>query len=114
MSDAPKQRKTTALDAAKADHIDKIKTFKYADEVFVISRKPNALLLSELSGTEADGGAEALALLSEFFETVLGATEYRRFRRVFADSLDSDDEGFDKLGEVLREAIEACFGRPTQ
>ncbi len=77
---------------------------------YVIERKPNTLLLSELART-GSGDPEALGIFAEFFEVTLGDTQYRKFRKAMFRTASEDDEALQKL---LQEILEKTLGRPTE
>lgn len=102
---------STAHESAKADHIDKVKTFKFDGVVYPIIRKPNTLLLSELARVSS-GDPEAMGVIAEFFEVVLGTAGYAKFKKAFYTSELAEDD--DTLPKLLGEIMEEAFGRPTK
>lgn len=76
---------------------------------YPISRKPNAILISELSRT-GTGDPESLGVLAEFFEATLGADTYRAFKR-HTYRFDGDDA---EIIAVIGQVMEKTLGRPTE
>lgn len=86
-------------------------TFEFDGETYKVHRKPPTLLLAELARTNS-GDPEAVGVLAEFFEVVMGKDEYRRFRSAFyAADVEDDDE---VLSDLMAEVIEKTLGRPTE
>lgn len=84
-------------------------TIEFDGVEYAIEHKPNTLLLSELARTNS-GEPEALAVYADFFETTLGPTQYRKFKRAVFRKDDVEEE----LGRLLREVLEKSLGRPTE
>ena len=81
-----------------------IGTFDAYGTTFHVARKPPMLLISALARTD-EADPEAIAVLYEFFETVMVPAEFRRFKRA---SYAADEEP-DAFGAHLRAALEASM-----
>ena len=108
MSDALKaeQAETKAEKAEKVPGFGAI-TFQGTD--YVIARKPNPLLISELART-GSGDPEALGVIAEFFQNVLA--DYPAFKKAVYTS--ETEVGQEELSDVLSQVMEKTLGRPTE
>lgn len=77
---------------------------------YAIERKPNALLLSEMSRISS-GDPEAFGVLAEFCQITLGDS-YPAFKKAFyrSDAANTDEA----LMEIVQDVMEKTLGRPTQ
>ncbi len=90
------------------------RTFSAYGDTFIILRTPPTLLISELARTNT-GAPEAVGVIAEFFETVLGPVEYHRFKKAsYAYDADSDADEAEQLGQALAAALEAATEVPTK
>ena len=86
-------------------------TFTAFDREWTIVKKPPPLLLAELARTQT-ASPEAIGVVVDFFEVILGKEQYQQeFRWAFFDAYDGDDE---ILGVVMGAALEAALGRPLE
>ena len=86
-------------------------TFKAMGREWLIVKKPPPLLLAEMARTGTQG-PEAIGVVVDFFEVILGKEQYaREFRWAFFDAYDGTDEF---LGDVMGAALEAALGRPLE
>jgi hypothetical protein len=106
-----KHKVVDALAVEASDVSGKPGTFDALGRTWLIARKPSPLMLAEMARTEASGGVEALSVVADFFQSMLGLEQYREFRWAFEDAY---DESEDFLGEVIAAALEGAFGRPTE
>lgn len=106
---------TTPFEAAKAAVEDRpvVGTFEYDGETYEVVRRPNALLLAELTRLDSDD-PEALGMLVEFFHCTIGKDAYKRLRTAFfAKEFDSVEASVEALALVVQDVVEASTGRPT-
>lgn len=91
-----------AIDEAKG----KNPTFEYGGETWEVRAKAPTLMLAEFARTDS-GDAEAMSVLADFFELVLG-DQYRAFRtKVYKSGND------DEFMELFNTVLELSLGRPT-
>lgn len=105
-----------AFEAAKAAATDRpiLGTFDYEGEKFEIVKRPNGLILSELSRLDT-GDAEALPSIVEFFTLTLGQDGYKKFKaKFYGQDFDSVEQSIAALSEVVQEVVASTTGRPTQ
>lgn len=85
--------------------------FELFDRKWTVARKPNPLLLAEVSRAMSSGRFEDLGSIVDLFERILGPDQYLDFRNAYLDSeLGDTTEG---LGEVMNTLLEAASARPT-
>lgn len=86
-------------------------TFTAFDREWTIVKRPPPLLLAEMARTQT-GSPEAIGVVVDFFEVLLGKEQYQReFRWAFFDAYDGNDE---LLGDVIGAALGAAVGRPLE
>lgn len=105
-----------AIEAAKAAATDKpvLGVLKYEDVEYPIVRRPNGLLLSELSRLDT-GDADALPVIAEFFTNTLGPDGYKKFKAAFyAADFDTVEASIEALGGLVQEVVATTTGRPTE
>lgn len=84
-------------------------TFTALGREWTVVKKPPPLLLAEMARTQT-GSPEAIGVVVDFFEVLLGKQQYQsEFRWAFFDAYQGNDE---LLGDVMGAALEAALGRP--
>lgn len=107
--DAYKAAKAEKKRAQAPEDIDVLGTFSYEGETFEVIRKPGPLLLAEMARTHSND-PDAMAVLADFFEVVLGRDAYRGKFRPLAYAAKDPDSVYTAVGD----AIQAAAGRPTE
>lgn len=100
----------TAFESAAAEEKGQKPTLDFDGESYTIERKPNTLLIAELARTSTEG-PEAVGVIADFFQAVLGS-EYPRFRKHFFTSEAAEDEAV--IGSLIGQVLEKMLGRPTE
>lgn len=111
MSDQP-----DAFDAAKAAAKESpvLGHITYADVEYPLIKRPNALLLAELSRLESDD-PEAMGTLVDFFIETMGKSTYKAFRKAFfAQEFGEVTESVENLALVVQDIVTVTMGRPTE
>lgn len=100
-----------AYQSAKRAHLGKPLEFELDGVTFTCSRDISVLDFSELASyADLDASsAQGIAALQGFFTVMLGADEYRRFRRHCATHQTDDDT----IVAIMGDLAEDFLGRPT-
>jgi hypothetical protein len=97
---------TDAVDVAIQESKDQKPTFEFAGQTWTIVQKPSTLMIAEFARTESSDDPEAMGIIAEFFDVVLG-DEYPRFRKV---AFRSDEDVVNLIPVILEKTV----GRPTE
>lgn len=100
-----------SYESAKRQHAGKPLTFELDGVTFTCSTEISVLDFSELASyADLDSSSpEGIAALHGFFTIMLGASEYRRFRRHCAANHTHDDT----IVQIMGDLAEDFLGRPT-
>lgn len=106
---------TAAFDAAKTAATEEPLGFMdYDGEQYPIVKRPNGLLLAELTRLDSDD-PEAGGALVEFFQETLGREGYRKFKRAFyAQDFETTEASVEALALLMQSVVETTMGRPTK